>query len=64
MAAEQPSIMKGQNRRYLGTQPGKSPQVKIAPVQVVAVDNIRFLRSHQLKKPPGARVMEILLALI
>ena len=53
MATEKPSIMKGQNYRYLLAQPRKSSQIKISAVQIVTVNNVRWFWG-QIQKFPGS----------
>jgi hypothetical protein len=59
MAAEHPRVVKRQNQRDLLAQPGKGPQIKVAPVQVVAVDDVWPLWWN-LKDPPRLWKVEIL----
>jgi hypothetical protein len=44
MPAEQPGIMQGKDRRNMLAQPGQNSQIKVATVQVVAVNDIWQLR--------------------
>jgi len=61
MAAEQPGIVKRQNHRRLLAQPGKRPQVKVAAVQVMAVNYLWAFR-RQVQEPPRAGEVEILIS--
>ena len=59
MAAQQPGVTQIQNDRRLLAQPGQCPQVKIASMQIVTMNDVRR-RLGQTQEIPGPRVPEIL----
>jgi hypothetical protein len=60
MPAQQPCVVERQNSCNAATQRGKGPQVEVATMEVVAVEDLRRFR-RQLRKVRSRRVSIVLM---